>query len=179
MGGRVQPRALERLSTAVSSRRDDALAAWRSAVRDAARARGREPALLDLGPALFGQLLEDPSSLELPPGADPAAVSEELALLREALEPLPRAESRAAGRAVAELQRVAAEKLALAHGQALRAVERQRGAPDRSSRKRRRVCASSSWSAGSPCSTNWRASSPSRRPPKRRCAACSERPARI
>ena len=113
MGGRVQPRALERLSTAVSSRRDDALAAWRSAVRDAARARGREPALLDLGPALFGQLLEDPSGLELPPGADPAAVSEELALLREALEPLPRAESRAAGRAVAELQRVAAEKLAV------------------------------------------------------------------
>jgi len=130
MGGRVQPRALERLSTAVSSRRDDALAAWRSAVRDAARARGREPALLDLGPALFGQLLGDPSGLELPPGADPAAVSEELALLREALEPLPRAESRAAGRAVAELQRVAAEKLALAHGQAMRAVERVLGATD-------------------------------------------------
>src|SRR5207245_1475178 len=94
MGGRVQPRALERLSTAVSSRRDDALAAWRSAVRDAARARGREPALLDLGPALLGQLLEDPSGLELPPGADPAAVSEELALLREALEALPRADVR-------------------------------------------------------------------------------------
>src|SRR3989442_4629024 len=124
MGGRVQPRALERLSTAVSSRRDDAVAGGRSAVRAAAGAGGREPALLDLGPALFGQLLEDPSGLELPPGADAAEVSEELALLREALEPLPRAESRAASRAVAELQRVAAEKLALAQRQAMRALER-------------------------------------------------------
>src|SRR2546429_1048866 len=130
MGGRVQPRALERLSTAVSSRRDDALAAWRSAVRDAARARGREPALLDLGPALFGQLLEDPAGLEVPPGADLAEVSEELALLREALEPLPRAESRAAGRAIAELQRVAAEQLARLQRQAMRAVERVLGAAD-------------------------------------------------
>jgi len=124
MGGRVQPGAQERLATAVSSRRDDAIAAWRAAVRDAAQARGREPALLDLGPALFGPLLEDPSGLEPPPGADPAQVSEELALLREALEPLPRAEGRAATRVVAELQRVAAERLAQAQRHAMGALER-------------------------------------------------------
>jgi PAS domain S-box-containing protein len=130
MGGRVQPGTLERLSAAVSSRRDDVLAAWRAAVTEAARARAREPALLDMGPALLGPLLEDPSRLKLPPTADPAQISEELALLRDALEPLPRAESRAAARAISELQRVAAERFALAHQQAMRAVQRVLGAPD-------------------------------------------------
>lgn len=130
MGGRVQPRDLERLSSAVSPRRAEALAAWSAAVREAARARGREPLLLELGPALFAHLLEDPSTLELPAGADPAQVSEELALLAEALEPLPRSGARAAARAVAELQRAAAEQIARRRQQAMRALDRVLAAPD-------------------------------------------------
>src|SRR6266850_912005 len=130
MGGRVQPRDLERLSSAVSSRRAEALAAWSAAVREAARARGREPLLLEMGPALFAHLLEDPSSLELPAGADPAQVSEELALIGEALGPLPRSGARAAARAVAELQRAAAEQLSKRQQEALRALDRVLAAPD-------------------------------------------------
>src|SRR6266852_2083988 len=96
MAERVQARDHERLSRAVWPRRTEALAAWTAAVREAARARGRAPLLVEMGPELFGRLLEEPSALELPPAADPAQVSEELALVLRALEPLPRAQARAA-----------------------------------------------------------------------------------
>jgi sigma-B regulation protein RsbU (phosphoserine phosphatase) len=130
MAGRVQTKDLERLSTALASRRGDALAAWTRAVRDAARARGREPALLDLGPSLFGQWLHEPASLELPPGVDLAQTIEELGLVREALEPLSRTEARAAGRAIADLQRVAAARFVAAQEQTARALERIFAAPE-------------------------------------------------
>src|SRR5438309_5520147 len=130
MAGRVQTKDLERLSTTLASRRGDALVAWTRAVRDAAHERAREPALLDLGPSLFGQLLQDPSAFELPPGIDPAQAIEELALMREALEPLSRAEARAAGRAIAALQRIAASQIDAAQEQGARALERVLGAPD-------------------------------------------------
>src|SRR5438132_2481117 len=130
MAGRVQTKDLERLTTALASRRDDALGAWTRAVRDAADARGREPALLDLGPSLFGQWLQDPGALELPSGVDPAQAIEELALMGEALEPLSRTEARAAGRAIAALQRKAASQIAAAQEQGTRALEHVLGAQD-------------------------------------------------
>src|SRR5207302_1861938 len=130
MAGRVQPKDLERLSTTLASRRGEALVAWTRAVRDVARARGREPALLELGPALLGQWLQDPGGFELPPGVDPGQAIEELALLREALEPLSRAEARAAGRAIAELLRIAAGQIAAAQEQGNRAIERVLAAPE-------------------------------------------------
>src|SRR5438309_2606846 len=130
MAGRVQPTDLERLSTTLASRRGEALVAWTRAVRDVARARGREPALLELGPALLGQWLQDPGGFELPPGVDPGQAIEELALLREALEPLSRAEARAAGRAIAELLRIAAGQIAAEQEQGNRAIERVLAAPE-------------------------------------------------
>ncbi|HWE22735.1 MAG TPA: hypothetical protein VG496_02230, partial [Myxococcales bacterium] len=130
MAGPVQPKDLERISTALASRRDDVVAAWSRAVRDAAHAQGREPALLDLGPSLFGHLLQEPGALELPTGVDPAQAIEELALMREALEPLSRAESRAVGRAIAKLQRIAAERIAAADEQKSRALDRVLGTVD-------------------------------------------------
>jgi PAS domain S-box-containing protein len=130
MAGRVQAKDLERLSTTLSSRRGDALLAWTRAVRAAAHARGREPALLDLGPSLFGHWLQEPAALELPAGVEPAQAVEELALMREALEPLSRGESRAANRAIAELQRIAAERIAGAQEQTARALDRVLAAPD-------------------------------------------------
>jgi PAS domain S-box-containing protein len=130
MAGRVQAKDLERLSTTLASRRGDALLAWTRAVRAAAHARGREPALVELGPSLFGHWLQDPAALELPAGVDPAQAVEELALMREALEPLSRGEARAASRAIAELQRIAAERIAAAHEQNARALERVLAAGD-------------------------------------------------
>ncbi|HKC61291.1 MAG TPA: GAF domain-containing sensor histidine kinase [Myxococcales bacterium] len=130
MAERVQARDHERLSRAVWPRRTEALAAWTAAVREAARARGRAPLLVEMGPELFGRLLEEPSALELPPAADPAQVSEELALVLRALEPLPRAQARAAARAVAELQRAAAEQLERRREESTRALERVLAAPD-------------------------------------------------
>jgi len=129
MAGRSEPGDPARLSTALSPRRTDALARWSAAVREAARASGREPVLLELGPSLLGPLLEDPAGLQIPPGADPAQVSLELSLLREVLEPLPRAGGRAASRAIDQLQRIAAEQIAQARAQALRALDRVLSVP--------------------------------------------------
>src|SRR2546423_2918358 len=130
MAGRVQPTDLERLSTTLASRRGEALVAWTRAVRGVAGARGGEPALLGLGPALLGQWLQDPGGFERPPGVAPGRAIEELALLREALEPLSRAEARAAGRAIAELLRIAAGQIAAAQEQGNRAIERVLAAPE-------------------------------------------------
>src|SRR2546428_12475632 len=65
MAERVQARDHERLSRAVSPRRTEALAAWTAAVREAARARGRAPLLVEMGPELFGRLLGELDGLLL------------------------------------------------------------------------------------------------------------------
>src|SRR5216683_1528597 len=56
--------------------------------------------------------------------------TEALALVLRALEPLPRAQARAAARAVAELQRAAAEQLERRREESTRALERVLAAPD-------------------------------------------------
>src|SRR5918911_1104055 len=118
MASRVHQKDLEGRPTGPGAPRDEALAARSGPVLDNARARGREPALLDLGALLFGPFLEDPRALELPPGADAAQVIEELALMRAAFEPLPRGAARTVNRAVTELQTVAIEQLTAAQQQA-------------------------------------------------------------